>query len=169
MAMPAGRITYAAEARAKAENQRRMILGALTPGEVLSIDEITFRTKLQRHDVVRRLNCEWFETTRWVGRKPGRYKLSPKGVYARKRGVHLQQVHPVVRPPSLTRVSYQLRTSERAREEGREYWQQQDVDAPYVPTEEQIREACLEVQATWSEQERYSRRTYLSDALGTLE
>lgn len=167
--MPADRITYAAEVRAKAENQRRLILGTLNPGEVLSIDEITFRTKLQRHDVVRRLNCEWFETTRWMGGTPGRYKLSLKGVYARKRGVHLQQVHPVVRPPSLKRASFQMRTAERDREDRREYWQQQDVDAPYVPTEEQIREGCLEVQATWSDQERYSRRTHLSDALGTLE
>jgi hypothetical protein len=41
-----------------------------------------------------------------------------------------------------------------------------DSDCPFMPTEEQIRQACLDIQATWTEEERERRMLRTVDGLG---
>lgn len=151
--------------RARAENQRRVILGIFAPRQVLSIDEITFQTKLQRHDVISRLGgSPWFSPEKGWGQRRGFYRLSAAGVHARRQGLHLQQVVP--KPPR--EITPKLAAIQEQREPNPN-WHQPDSFCEYIPNEEQIAAAIAEVQATWDDEERWKRRTSLAEPLGSLE
>lgn len=160
-----------AEQRAKNENQRRLILSIFDKAKlVLSIDEVAFRTKLPRQAAAKRLrDCAWFASHRGWGAKLGHYELTAAGKKARRQGLHEQRVEPKPPRPLSAKRAYifqHLRT-----EPAPSSWPGHVVDAfaEYIPTEEELQAAIAEVQATWDDEDRYSRRTVHAEPLGSLD
>lgn len=154
--------------RAKAENERRLILGLFTAGKIWSIDEIAFQTKLPRAVVKKRANdSAWFSPPNIAGGRRGRYQLTAAGIGARRRGLHLQRVY--VSPPRVLTPRRAAIVAVAAKTPSTHFQCTPDVKADYVPNEEQIAAAIAEIQATWDDEERWKRRTSLAEPLGSLE